>query len=266
MPLVNDSMMTVPSQLTVPARNGRGLSASTLKIIGCIFMVIDHIGAILLPDLLILRIIGRLSYPFFAYFIAEGCRYTRNKCKRFLLVLGLAVLCEGVHFIMMGELEGGIFVNFCLSILLVYQVQAIKKALAQKDFFSTALFLLLFAASVAGVYAFVEYVLYVDYGFWGVLIPVWTVLPDYKEGEAPDCFKALSNRPVKLLLFTVGLLCLCVSRGLFENVQSYSLLALPILALYNGQPGRKGLKYGFYLFYPAHLVVLWGIAILLEWL
>lgn len=250
----------------VPAREGRGLSASTLKIIGCIFMVIDHVGVILLPDLLILRILGRLSYPFFAYFIAEGCRYTRNKRKRFLLVLGLAVLCEGVYFFMMGEPQGGILVNFCLSILLIYQVQGFKKALAQKKFLKAFLLLALFAASAAGVYGFIEFVLYVDYGFWGVLIPVWAALPDYKEGEAPACFKPLSNRPVKLLFFTVGLLCLCISRGLFENIQSYSLLALPILALYNGQPGRKGFKYGFYLFYPAHLVVLWGISMLLEYL
>ena len=250
----------------VPAQKGRGLSASTLKILGCIFMVIDHIGAILLPDLLILRIVGRLSYPFFAYFIAEGCRYTRNRRKRFLLVLGMAVLCESVYLFMMGEPQGGIFVNFCLSILLIYQVQNIKKALAQKEFGKSFLLLILFAASVMGVYGFIEHVLYVDYGFWGVLIPVWTVLPDYKEGEAPACFKPLSNRPVKFLFFTVGLLCLCISRGLFDNIQSYSLLALPILALYNGRPGRKGLKYGFYLFYPAHLVVLWGISMLLEYL
>ena len=257
-------MTSLTLQAPVPACNGRGLSASTLKIIGCIFMVIDHIGVILLPHLLILRIIGRLSYPFFAYFIAEGCRYTRNKCKRFLLVLGLAVLCEGVYFILMGEPDGGILVNFCLSILLVYQVQAFKKALAHKEVIKAGLLLLLFCASVAGVYVFVENVLYVDYGFWGVLIPVWAALPDYKEGEAPACFKALSNRPVKLLFFTVGLLCLCISRGLLENIQSYSLLSLPILALYNGRPGRKSFKYGFYLFYPAHLAVLWGISFLLE--
>ena len=253
-------------QASVTASQGRGLSASTLKILACVFMLIDHVGFILLPDLLILRVIGRLAYPIFAYFIAEGCRYTRNKLKRFLLVLGLAVLCEGVYFFMMGEPEGGILLNFCFAILLIYQVQAIKKALARGKWGVAILWLLLLMASAAGVYVFIEEVLYVDYGFWGVLIPVWTVLPDYKEGEAPKWLERFSNRWVKLALFSGGLLLLCISRGLFENIQSFSLLALPLLALYNGLPGRKGLKYGFYIFYPAHLAVLWVIAAILEWL
>ena len=252
------------STLSASAPKRWGLSASTLKIIGCIFMVIDHIGVILLPDLLILRQIGRLSYPFFAYFLAEGCRYTRNKRKRFLLVLGLAILCETVYYIMSGEPDGGILVNFCLSILLIYQVQACKKAMARGKWWAVILWLLLFAASVAGVYYFVHEVLYVDYGFWGILIPVWAVLPDYREGEAPEFFKHLGGLWWKLLFFSTGLLILCISRGLFENIQSLSLLALPLLALYNGTPGRKGLKYGFYIFYPTHLVVLWGIAAILS--
>lgn len=254
------------SSTTVPARNGRGLSASTLKMVACILMVIDHIGVILLPDMEILRVIGRLSYPIFAYFLAEGCRYTRNKTKRFLLVLGLAILCEGTYLVVMGELEGGILVNFCLSILLIYQVQAIKRALAREQVGRAWGLLALFLVSVTVVYGFVEFILYVDYGFWGVLIPVWACLPDYKEGEAPAFFEKISNRPVKLAFFSAGLLLLCVSRGLLSNIQSFSLLALPLLALYNGQVGRKGLKYGFYIFYPAHLAVLWGIAALLAWL
>jgi hypothetical protein len=253
---------------TLPAASPKpwGLSASTLKIIACIFMVIDHVGAILLPDLLILRVIGRLSYPIFAYFLAEGCRYTRNKLKRFLLVLGLAILCEVVAFVATGEPDGGILVNFCMAILLIYQVQACKKALARRKWGMAVLWFLVFAASVVGVYAITNYVLYVDYGYWGVLIPVWASLPDYKEGEAPAFLRHFSGRSWKLLTFSVGLLILCVSRGLFENIQSFSLFTLPLLALYNGTPGRKGLKYGFYIFYPVHLAVLWGIAAILEWL
>ena len=254
----------MPNTLSAPTPTRWGLSASTLKIIAAIFMVIDHIGVILLPEVEILRVLGRLSYPIFAYFIAEGCRYTRHKLKRFLLVLGLCLLCETVSFLVMGEPDGGILVNFSISILLVYQVQALKRALARRRWWEAILWAVLFALSVAGVYAFTEYVLYVDYGFWGILIPVWAVLPDYKEGEAPACFRSLSNRWCKLLFFTAGLLCLCVSRGLFDNIQSFSLLALPLLALYSGSPGVKRFKYGFYVFYPAHLVVLWLIAALLD--
>ena len=254
------------STTTVPARNGWGLSASTLKIIACILMVIDHVGVILLPHLLILRVIGRLSYPIFAYLLAEGCRYTRNKKKRFLLVFGLAMICELATVVVMGAPEGGILVNFSFAILLIYEVQAIKRAMAQKRPGRAFGLLALFLLSVAAVYGFVEFVLYVDYGFWGVLIPVWASIPDYKEGEAPAILAKISNRPVKFAFFSGGLLLLCVSRGLLTDIQSFSLLALPLLALYNGHPGRKGLKYGFYIFYPAHLVVLWGIAAILEWL
>lgn len=247
--------------LSAPAVGRRGLSASTLKIIAAITMVIDHVGAILLPEVELLRIIGRISFPIFAYFIAEGCRYTRNKLKRFLLILGMAVLCETVYFFLMGEPDGGILMTFSFSILLIYQVQLIKKYLARSEWGRAVGWLVAFVASVAGVYAFTEYVLYVDYGIWGVLIPVWTALPDYKEGEAPVCFQRLSGLPQKLGFCAFGLLLLCLSRGLWSSLQSYSLLALPLLALYDGTPGVKGFKYGFYVFYPAHLVVLWLIRI-----
>jgi hypothetical protein len=254
--------MNLPA--SVPTQKRWGLSASTLKIIACVFMVVDHVGVFLLPHLEILRIIGRISFPIFAYFIAEGCRYTRNKLKRFLLVLGLMVLCEGAYLIYDGKLDGGIMMTFTFSILLVYQVQAIKKALARKKWWMTALWSLTFAASLVFVHGFVEHVLYVDYGFWGILIPAFTVLPDYREGEAPTCFRYLSHLPVKLAFWTLGMLLLCISRGLFANIQSWCLLAIPFMLLYNGTPGRKGFKYGFYVFYPAHLAVLYLIAALMQ--
>ena len=251
-------------QASVPTQKRWGLSASTLKIIACVFMVVDHVGVFLLPHLEILRIIGRISFPIFAYFIAEGCRYTRNKLKRFLLVLGLMVLCEGVYLIYDGKLDGGIMMTFTFSILLVYQVQAVKCALARKKWWMAVLWTLTFSASLVFVYGFVEHVLYVDYGFWGILIPAFTVLPDYREGEAPACFRYVSHLPVKLAFWTLGMLLLCISRGLFANIQSWCLLAIPFMLLYNGTPGRKGFKYGFYVFYPAHLAVLYLIAALMQ--
>ena len=142
-------------------------------------------------------------------------------------------------------------------------MQAIKKALARRTWWAVPMWTLTLAASLVFVYGLTAYI-HVDYGFWGILIPVFAALPDYKEGEAPVCFRHLSRLPVKLAFCTLGVLLLCISRGLTTNLQSWCLMALPILALYNGQPGHKGFKYGFYVFYPAHLAVIYLLKTLLE--
>ena len=59
----------------------RILSGNMLKILGAVFMLIDHIGVVFFPEVKILRILGRISFPIFAFMIAEGCRYTRNKLR-----------------------------------------------------------------------------------------------------------------------------------------------------------------------------------------
>ena len=41
------------------------------------------------------------------------------------------------------------------------------------------------------------------------------------------------------------------------------LLAILPLALYNGQRGKWNLKWLFYIYYPAHLVAIYGVSFLL---
>lgn len=50
-----------------------------IKFIGVLTMLIEHIGAILLPEYRILRVIGRVLMPFFAYCIARGFYYSEKK-------------------------------------------------------------------------------------------------------------------------------------------------------------------------------------------
>ena len=65
-----------------PTRSPFGLTGNLLKLIAMLTMTIDHIGVILLPQYRILRIIGRLTMPIYAFMIAEGCHYThRDICK-----------------------------------------------------------------------------------------------------------------------------------------------------------------------------------------
>ena len=66
-------------------------SGSTMKIIACIIMLIDHAGLILFPSYGIFRVIGRIGFPLFAYFIAEGSHYTKRKLKRFIIILSMGI-------------------------------------------------------------------------------------------------------------------------------------------------------------------------------
>ena len=69
------------------------LNGNALKYIAALTMLIDHAGLLLFPRNILFRIIGRLAFPIFAFMIAEGCRYTRNKLKYFLSVFILGFAC-----------------------------------------------------------------------------------------------------------------------------------------------------------------------------
>ena len=70
-------------------RNGP-LPGNALKIIAAIAMLADHVGLMFFPRVSLFRIVGRLALPIFAFMIAEGCRYTRNRLRYFLQIFLLA--------------------------------------------------------------------------------------------------------------------------------------------------------------------------------
>ena len=62
------------------------MSTYKIKWLAVLLMVVDHIGYFLFPQQIIFRIIGRLSFPLFAFLIANGYKFTRDK-KKYLLRL-----------------------------------------------------------------------------------------------------------------------------------------------------------------------------------
>ena len=220
------------------------LSGNVLKILAAIFMTIDHIGVMLFPRVEILRIIGRLALPIYAFMIAEGCKYTRNKKKYFGMVFGLGAVCQIVYYLFDGSLYFSILITFSLSILMIYALQYWKRK-------KTVLSGLVLASSVIGVYL-LNQVFTIDYGFWGCMLPVFAALAHGTEQDSDT---------VNITMLGIGLVFLGISIG---QTQWPSLLALPLLYAYNGKRGRLKMKYFFYIFYPTHLVVLEGIAMLMQ--
>ncbi len=225
-----------------------GLSGNQLKIIAMLTMLVDHIGVQLFPECIILRIIGRLSLPIFAYMIAEGCLHTRNRPKYLLLIALLGLGCQIVYYVAMRSLYMGILVTFSLSIVTIYSVDPFLK---RKDVLSGGVMLVTLAAVVflcmVAPVLWAEHGFLVDYGLGGVLMPV---LAYYAK-----------NRLWKLAGIGFALLMTVYSLGV---IQWYAFLALPLLALYNGTRGTWNLKYVFYVFYPAHLGLLYLISLSLQ--
>lgn len=225
----------------------KGLTNNQLKLIALVSMTMDHIGVVLFPQAQWLRIVGRLALPIFAYMIAEGCRHTRSMGKYLLSMAALALVCQSVNYVAMNKsLYQSILVTFSLSIALIWLLQT-----AQKE--ASPLWIAVGATGVAVVYFLCQILpgllpgtdYYVDYGFIGVLIPVLVYMGKKKDQQ--------------LIFLTLGLAALSYSLG---QIQWYCLLAVPLLAVYNGGRGKWRLKWLFYIYYPAHLVAIYGLSLL----
>ena len=226
-----------------------GLTNNQLKIIAMVAMLLDHVGKVLLPQYPILQIIGRLAFPIFAFMIAEGCFYTKNKTRYFLTIFLLGVGCQAVYLITEKSLYMNILLTFSLSIILIFSVENYRKKREKKSglilIFSV---IAVFTITIVLPVALIEQGFVIDYGVEGVLLPVAIFY-------APD--------KLRKLLYAAGLLIL-LSLDLAGGIQWFSLLSIPLLSLYNQKRGKYNIKPLFYIFYPAHLVVIYLISIILN--
>jgi len=238
------------------------MSQLVLKMIAAFTMLIDHAGIILFPQCTVFRMIGRLAFPIYAYCIAEGFFYTRSRLKYFLRLFILGAICQLVYDIVERDIYLGILITFSLSVILMFLTNSAQSAFAgERSSLSTIIGRIIrreipiiadkiisFVALMLGitaVYALCYYV-DVDYGFLGVMLPVFTNL-------FPDKIR-------RFFMFTAGLIALCIYNAYFGGtLQMLSLLTVPLIAMYNGKSGKVRLKYFFYIFYPAHLVILYLI-------
>jgi len=226
----------------------KGLTGNMLKVLALICMTIDHVGLILLPRYTVLRVIGRLAFPIFAWMIAEGCRYTRSMGK-YLSTMALAgLLYQAVYTLVVGSLRMNIMLTFVMSVGLCWLLRIAREK--HNTFFGV-----LILASIVAAFCVTDVVplllkgtdYSIDYGFLGVMLPVVLYLCKDK----------------KMQLSVAGIMLCLLSLWTDWAVQWCSLLALPLLALYNGKRGKAPLKWLFYVYYPAHLVVIWSIRIFL---
>ena len=318
----------------------RGLSRSVLKWIALITMLIDHIGAVIgyttfeawnLGWLyLTLRTIGRISFPLFAFFIAEGWYYTRNRKRYALTLLAFAIISQPIYYFALNEnlFDLNILFTFLFAFAVFYIIDQIKKDKSMLLVYATliiAIFVLIFVLTGLGIT--------VSYGFYGVLLPTVFYLFNHMQPSIKTNIKNLSitNEEItenskethllsntqnsskasnalfsdkatenlknteksekideksqkipllaqnfniyKVIMWIIAAVLMVVywlESFLFSDMNLFmyyyplfALLALPLLMLYNGQKGKNSPKWLFYIFYPAHLLIIYLFVLLL---
>lgn len=245
------------------------MSALALRIIACVCMLLDHIGYCLTgryPFLAPLRWIGRIAFPIFIFLTVNGLRHTSNRL-RYALRLFLFALISQVPFALLfrhGDVLAklNVFFTLLLALLSVWATDAMRKNRIARYFSflpAAAIFLLYYFGILSS-----------DYGAKGILLAMVFYLFDGK--IIPTFFGMLVSIYYKYLL-DAGFLLLNLLRGgalsypmpsQWELQQLFSLLALPLIFLYNGKRGKlparpaakKAVQLGFYAFYPLHLLAL----------
>ncbi len=234
------------------------LNGDQLKLIAILAMTVDHVTDLIYPGFpavpaaILLHIIGRLTAPIMWFFISEGFHYTHDIKKYLLRLGGFAVISHFAYCFAFGidpvPFRSGIFNQtsvmyplFVGALVLWLQNSGVGMREWQR---TAAVFLLIWSAFP---------------GDWSC-IAVLSVVGMYRNrGNLKKQMTAIL--PWVLLYAAVSFFFVDRAYGL---VQPFVFLVYPLLKRYNGQRGKgKGMKWFFYLYYPAHLAVIGLLRILL---
>lgn len=214
------------------------LSGSALKVMAILSMVADHSAYYFLEENTVtyemMRCFGRIAFPVFALLVAEGYAHTRNRMRYFLSLLAFATVSE-VPWCLLNGADGTHNVMFTLA--LGVAAMAVSDKLKEHEAVAFASILLLAVTSA---------ILGLDYRWRGILM----IFLFHLFGNL-RCSQLISRRPLQLA-FTFPFMAHYGITG--------ALLACSVIFLYDGTRGFiKGnlAKYGFYAFYPLHLMVIW---------
>lgn len=250
----------------------KGLSQEGLKLIACVTMLIDHIGATLVVRMFFrcpvdseafpyweslyfgMRVIGRIAFPIYCFLLVEGAHRTRNP-KKYGLRLFIGMLLSEIPF------------DLAFSpTWLVYEWKLTTPFLGFNPEFNSVMMTLLLGfgmlqwmkrvkgfwkvAVILPFYILAER-LYTDYGGMGILLIAVFALTKGMEKET--LLRALGCAAVLCADLDIML-----KYGIGHSMESFAMLALIPIALYDGRKltNSKAVQWAFYLFYPVHILIL----------
>lgn len=207
------------------------LDSFQLKCIAIVSMALDHTGAVLYPSQIWLRCLGRIAFPIFCFLIVEGFFHTHD-VRRYMGRLGVFALISEIPYdlafrgVPLEYDHQNVFFTLLIGIGMMVLLERNREWPVKAVILLLAMWLAVLIRS--------------DYNFRGILL----IFVFYIFHES------------RWLAVTAGGFWNFLYQGV---IQKYGVLSVLPLALYIGERGRK-MKYFFYIFYPVHLLLLYGIS------
>ena len=243
----------------------RKLNGNMLKMVACICMLIDHIGAgIIFPvyksgaqmGILpfeqvnfyykILRFIGRSAFPIFAFLLVEGFFHTKNRLRYALSLFIFALISEYPYDLLFNSTGEGfnyscnVYFSLFIGLVTMWIVDYIRKSLCNSISKYISCISYVLCAMVMALSAYTAHYIHCDYSEFGIGIIL--IFYFFRHFE-----------PISLL---AAYFLLCGVENEFKAFPGFILLYF-----YNQKRGKDlgKLKYLFYIFYPVHLAILFLI-------
>lgn len=239
-----------------------GISASTLRIIALFLMLLDHAWATIIPGNNWMTYMGRLAFPIFAFQITEGFLHTsdRRQYARRLFVFGLISEIPFNYMVAASPIypfHQNVMFTLLLGLRAMEGIEMLRQARTWKSLVQCLL-------RLAGC-LILSAITFVDYGAMGVM----TVLLFYIfRGFSFAWIGQLAGMALLYVIFFKGytLIIPLFGHTLSLPAQSFAVLSLLIIWLYNGKKGKGGkyLQLGSYCFYPLHMILLYLLAVLTQ--
>lgn len=200
-----------------------------ISLIAIMTMLLDHVGVVFFPNIQIFRIIGRLSFPLFAWGIARGYIFTKNFERYAVRLILLAAVSQLPYYILFKN--GNL--NICFTLFIGLLVLKIYDS-SLKLYIKWPILVLVIISS--------QY-LHCEYGFYGIL----TIFIFYYFWD---------NENVIYYQFILTLISILILK--YDPIELFSVFS-SILILFLNVIIKKDFKLSKifrYSFYPLHLIVL----------
>ena len=241
--------------LLAPKEVGLNRDTNLLKLVAMISMLIDHTGKMLFPQYRIMRIIGRLAFPLYAYCIAVGGVYSKNKLKYLSRILLMGLISQPFYAVALAHTVPAMYaVRFADNPLGAVMNFYVQSWAVPNIMLTLALGLMLIWSLREGQYVCALSVALlvwkaqnaVNYGWRGVaLIALFYLTISHWWVSLPVMSAYMlwwGSQGASYHMF-----------GASFGIQMFAILALPLVYIPTWSKLRIN-KWVYYLFYPAHLI------------